>query len=182
MGAFSRMSLVVLFAVFPAAGALAADPITLPISAPAAELPVTDAGFDWNGFYAGVYGVGQFRPDGGSQYGAGLALGVNAAFDFFLVGGEVAVQGLAGTGDPAAYAQVLARGGVLLTDDVAVYAAAGYGTGFGDSPVNQDVLLGGGVEFAVADGLSLRAQYLHGFPLEGDDASEQVSLGANFHF
>ena len=175
---FTKGVLAALFAVVPVAGAAAADPITLPISESAAEVPVHDQGFDWNGFYAGVYGAGQFSPVGGSQYGAGFALGVNARFDFVLVGAEVAVHGLLGE---MATGQVLAKGGVLATDDILIYAAVGFAGDLG-APGERDVLLGGGVEVAVADNVSLRAQYLHGFPLTGDTASEQVSLGANFHF
>ena len=106
---------------------------------------------------------------------------MNATFDFFLVGGEVAVQGMVGDDDSTAYAEVLARGGVLVTDDIAVFAATGLGSNFSE-PVGQDVLLGGGVEMAVADSISLRAQYLHGFPITDDTPTDQVTLGANFHF
>ncbi len=34
-------------------------------------------------------------------------------------------------------------------------------------PAESDALLGGGVEMAVTDSLSLRGQYLHGFPMSG---------------
>jgi outer membrane immunogenic protein len=62
-----------------------------------------------------------------------------------------------------------------------LYAAAGYGietNGAGQG----DALLGGGLEYAITDAVSLRAQYLHGFPVSGSNAKDQVTLGAQFHF
>jgi len=35
---------------------------------------------------------------------------------------------------------------------------------------------------AVTDNVSIEAQYLHGFPLEGGEATDQITFGANFHF
>ncbi len=162
--------------------ALAADAISLPTST-AATLPVAegDSSFDWTGFYAGVYGVAQSSPVGGVQYGVGLALGGNVAFDFFLVGGEVAVQGLTGGAGATSYIEAVGRAGVLVSDNVAAYATAGYGFDLG-APVEDDLLAGAGLELAVSDNLSVRAQYLHGFPLTGANSKDQVTLGANFHF
>jgi outer membrane immunogenic protein len=175
------LSIAGLAGVLPVA-AHAADAIALPTSTQAA-LPVGNqaAGFDWTGFYAGVYGVGQNSPVGGLQYGVGLALGGNVAFDFYLVGAEVAFQGLTGGAGATSYVEALGRAGVLVSDNLAAYATAGYGFDLG-APAEDDVLLGGGLEFAVSDNLSVRAQYLHGFPLTGANPKDQVSLGANFHF
>jgi outer membrane immunogenic protein len=166
------------------APAFAADAIAYTTSAPdAAAMPVADGKFDWNGFYAGVYGVTQFSPGRGAQYGAGLDLGLNAQYDFYLLGAEVAAHGLNSSDDSSgtSYGQVLARGGVLVTDDVAVYAAAGYGLDLGPAD-NSQWLLGGGLEMAVTDNVSLRAQYLHGFANTGEETTNQVTIGANYHF
>ena len=38
------------------------------------------------------------------------------------------------------------------------------------------------VEYGLTDNLSLRAQYLHGFPVTGNNPKDQVTLGAQFHF
>lgn len=172
-----------LMIIAPVAGAQAADAIAMPVDSSPAQLPVyDDAGFDWNGFYAGIYGVGQWGSVSGGQYGLGLNAGVNAQFDFFLVGGEVALHGLFGGATiDTAYGQVLGRAGVVITDDVLLYAAAGYGVDLG-LPAEDDLLLGGGVELAVSDNMSVRAQYLHGFPISGGNAKDQITLGANFHF
>jgi outer membrane immunogenic protein len=165
------------------AGAGAADAIALPVGSSPVEMPVyDDAGFDWNGFYAGVYGVGQWGGLSGGQYGLGIDAGVNAQFDFFLIGGEVALHGLFGGATiDTAYGQVLGKAGVVITDDVLLYAAAGYGIDLG-LPAEDDLLLGGGVEFAVSENVSVRAQYLHGFPISGGNPKDQVTVGANFHF
>ena len=181
MRLFNRLAFAALVVALAGPQAFAADSITYPLST-AAELPVHDNGqFDWGGFYAGLYGVGQNSPAGGGQYGLGLNLGVNATFDFYLVGAEVAFQGLkSGAGDTT-YADLLARGGLLVTDDILVYAATGYGIDTG-APAESDILLGAGAEFAVTDNVSLRAQYLHGFPVTGGNDKDQVTLGASFHF
>lgn len=181
MGLSSKLAIAGLIMLIGAGAAQAADPIAVPLSESPAQLPVADTGFDWNGFYAGVYGVGQWSPAGGSQLGIGVDAGVNAQLDFVLVGGEVALHGLTGGTIDTAYGQVLGRAGVLITDDVLLYAAAGYGIDLG-LPAEDDLLLGGGVELAVADDVSVRAQYLHGFPLSGGNPKDQVTLGAHFHF
>lgn len=180
----SRLALAVALALPASGGAMAADLITMPVSSGLGEVPVAavDNSFDWSGFYAGVYGVGQAGSVSGLQYGLGVDVGANAQIDFFLIGGEVALHGL--IGGPAidtAYGQILGRAGVVITDDVLLYAAAGYGVDLG-LPAEDDLLLGGGIEVAVADDLSLRAQYLRSFPLSGGNVKDQVTFGANFHF
>jgi outer membrane immunogenic protein len=159
---------------------LAADPLAVAMSTNEA-VPVTDTSFDWDGFYAGVYGVVQSSPLGGAQFGAGLDLGVNARFEFVLVGAEVAYHGLGGGAGATSYLQGLARLGVAVTDDVVIYGAGGAGIDLG-APVETDALVGGGVELALADRISVRGQYLHGFALTGANPKEQVTIGANFHF
>jgi outer membrane immunogenic protein len=147
-------------------------------SVPLAPPTVTSS---WNGFYAGIYGVAQNSSAGGTQYGAGVAAGINVNFDFYLVGAEVAVQGLTGASGNTTYGQVLGKAGLLATDNTMLYAAGGYGMDLGAG--NQsDFLLGGGVEMSVTDNVSVRAQYLHGFPNTGANPKDQVSVGANFHF
>lgn len=168
-------------AAFSAGSATAADLITMPVSSSPIEIPVADAGFDWSGFYTGVYGVVQQSPAGGTQYGLGINAGVNAQFDFFLIGGEVALHGLTGGALDTTYGQVLGKAGVEISDSVMLYAAAGYGIDLG-APDEDDWLLGAGVELAVADNISVRAQYLHGFPITGGNPKDQVTLGAHFHF
>lgn len=181
MSLFKKLAVAALMTIASLASAQAADPIALPVASTPVEVPVADTGFDWTGFYAGVYGVGQLSPAWGTQYGIGINAGVNAQFDFFLVGAEVALHGLTGGAISTTYGQVLGKAGVVITDDVLLYAAAGYGIDLG-APVEDDLLVGAGVEMAVADDFTIRAQYLHGFALTGGNPKEQLTIGANFHF
>lgn len=160
--------------------ALAADPITVPIDSTGRSVPLTEGSADWSGFYAGVYGVAQTSDANGGQAGLGLTAGVNAQIDFVLVGAEVSLQGLTGDVVDTAYGEVVGRTGVVLNDDVLLYAAAGYGWDLAGG--ESDILAGGGVEFAVNDELSLNAQYLRGFDQTGGNPKDQVTFGARFHF
>ncbi len=176
-----RMTIAMVAMMLPAGACYAADPISVPTSTPV-EMPVhEEVGFDWTGFYAGVYGAAQNGETSGSQYGLGVQAGVNAQFDFYLLGAEVAVEGLSGDVGDTTYGQILGRAGLVATDDVLVYAAGGYGMDLG-APEEGDVLLGGGVELAITDDISIEAQYLHGFPVNGGNAKDQFTVGANFHF
>ena len=168
-----------LLAAAPGA-AQAVDLLSVPVSS-ADSLPVADAGFDWNGFYAGVFGVGQSSAVGGSQLGLGVDLGVNARLEFVLVGGEVAIQGLAGGTGATAYIEGLGKLGLAVTEDVVAYATVGLGTSLA-GPAESDVLLGGGVAFAVSNDLTVDTRYLHGFALSGANPKDRVTVGANFHF
>lgn len=137
---------------------------------------------DWSGFYAGVMGTGvATNPD--ALIGLGGIAGINAGFDFALIGAEIAVIGLrdTGTGVWQAQAQLLARGGVIVGDDVLIYGAGGYGaelTGTGET----FGLFGGGIEVAFSETLSFRGQYLYASELSGGADQQQVSLSTLFHF
>lgn len=182
MSLFKKLALAALATTLPMGAAFAADLITVPTSTPV-EVPVyEEPGFDWNGFYAGVYGGAQNGSVSGTQYGLGVQAGVNAQFDFYLLGAEVSVHGLTGGNvGNTTYGQILGRAGLVVTDNVLVYAAGGYGIDLG-TPEEDDALLGGGVELAVTDNISVEAQYLHGVPINGGNAKDQVTVGANFHF
>lgn len=184
MGMFKVTAIAIVATTLSVGTGFAADLITIPTSTPV-EMPLhEDVGFDWSGFYAGVYGGAQNGAASGTQYGLGVQAGINAQFDFYLVGAEVAVHGIAGNGavTETSYGQLLGRAGLVVNDNVLVYAAGGYGIDLGPAD-EQDVLLGGGVELAVTDSISIEAQYLHGFPVSnGGNAKDQFTLGANFHF
>lgn len=179
MRLFKIVSLASLIALCSTA-AHAVDLLTVPTSGNDA-LPVADGGFDWNGFYAGVYGLGQTSPVGGGQLGLGVDVGANARLEFVLVGGEVAVTGLGLGAGNSAYVEGLGKAGIALTDNAVLYGAAGAGFSVGNT-AEADVLAGGGLELAVADRVSLDARYLHGFPVSGANPKDQFSIGANFHF
>ena len=160
---------------------IGAESITIPTSTPS-QLHLHDiSGFDWNGFYTGIFAGANVNQGSEAGLGLGIQAGVNAQFDFYLVGAEIAVQGLPGDGGTNAYGQVLGRAGLVVTDDVVVYAAGGYGMDLGGVQ-ESDLLLGGGVELAITDDISVRAQYVHGIPLDGGNEKNQFTLGASFHF
>lgn len=172
----------VMLAAGVAAPAQAADPVIY--TAPAAmAVPSSDVGFNWNRFYAGVYGVAQKDAPGWRQ-GVGIDLGVNTQMDMYVLGGELAVHGLTQQGNyGGTYGQVLIKAGVLVTDNVLAYAAGGFGMDVGGGIGNQNVLVGGGLEMAVTDSVSLRGQYLYGMPISANDTQvNQISIGANYHF
>lgn len=170
-----------LFSMTALGSAFAADLTEIPLSTQESLLVTQGSGFDWSGFYTGVYGTVQTSNADGVQYGAGINAGVNAQFDFYLLGAEVAVEGLTDGAGETSYGQILGRAGLVATDNAMVYAAGGYGIDLG-APSEEDILVGGGLEFSVTDSVSVRAQYLHAFPTQGDNPKDRVTFGANFHF
>ncbi|HVY51547.1 MAG TPA: porin family protein [Devosia sp.] len=144
------------------------------------SLPVADSGFDWNGFYAGVFGAARTSPVAGGQLGLGIDAGVNARLEFVLVGAEVAIEGLGGATDTI-YGQALGKAGIALTDSAILYGTGGIGASLA-GPSESDGLLGGGVELALTNDVSVDARYLHGFALSGANPKDQITVGANFHF
>lgn len=182
MKKFGLIGLAIISAISVAPAALAADAYApMPLSS-GESLGVYDhADFDWTGFYGGIYGAAQTNP-GGWGYGAGLALGVNKQTDYFVLGAEVALHGLTINTPNRAYGQILARGGLVVTDELLAYGAVGYGVDFGPTD-NQHVLVGGGLEYAVSENVTLRGQYLYGFAANATSTPiNQVTLGANWHF
>ena len=173
--------LLVLLLLALSSGAQAMDLISYPTSA-ASDVPVAPAndGYDWQGFYAGVFGAYQ-HSSGADRFGLGVDAGVNTTFNFVLAGAEVAVTGLGDASGQSAMIEGLGRAGVLLTDSLLAYGAAGYGIDT-KAPSDGDVLVGGGLDSAVSSDLSLRAQYLRGMPVTGADARDRFTLGAQFHF
>jgi outer membrane immunogenic protein len=165
-----------------AGSVMAADPIDISTSSSPVAVPVHDQkGLDWGGFYAGIYGGVRVDTASGTQPTLGVQAGVNAEFDFYLVGAEVAVEGLTGGVGDTSYGQLLGRAGLVATDDVMIYAAGGYGIDLG-APADKDVLVGVGAEMAISESLSIEAQYLRSLPVTGGGASDQFTVGTNFHF
>jgi outer membrane immunogenic protein len=182
MRASALAATIVIAAFAPAANAGAADLISYPTST-AQQLPLAPAAgtYDWSGFYAGVFGSYQRGSGSGDRFGLGVDAGVNTTFNFVLAGAEVAAEGLGGSAGGTASVQGLGRAGVLVTDNALLYGAAGYGLDVA-SPADGDVLFGGGLEYALSNEMSLRAQYLRGFPVTGADGKDKFTLGAQFHF
>lgn len=182
MSLLKPLALAALVGAASVSGAYAADAITVPV----AESPVPvyqDQSYDWTGFYAGVYGVGEWTATPTSEYGVGLAAGYLHQFDFFVLGAEGNIQTTFDTGGTQYfYGQGLVRGGVVVTDELLAYAAAGVGTDFAAAP-QLHALVGGGLEYAVTEDISVRGQYLYGIGLNAASTNtHQASVGAFFHF
>ncbi len=182
MRAIGQISVVTLLYAVCFQNVSAADAITVPISTNA-SLPVAETeSFDWGGFYAGLNVGIQSSDLYNARASIGLNVGVNAQFDFYLLGAEVAVRGLSDVGaGETVYGQILGKAGLIVSDNVAIYAAGGYGLDLGP-PSEEDILAGAGLELSVNDFISLRAEYLHGFPTLGGNPKSQFTLGANYHF
>lgn len=144
-------------------------------------LSSVDSGYDWAGFYAGVMGTGALtQPD--NLFGLTGVIGYNAVFDATLLGAEAGLSGLreAGGGAWEVQARLLARGGVLIGDDILVFAAGGIASDIGGGRTYG--LIGGGVEIGFSDAVSFRGQYLYGNELGGGADKQEVSTGALVHF
>ena len=173
-------------------GAQAADLII-----PTTPEPIYDAaGFDWEGLYAGVNFGGVFTNTNGlsnlqgnaSQFSVGGAVGVNfIAYDPILLGLEVQGDYVFQDGDDAGIFLALARVGAVVTDQVVVYAAGGVGLTSRSGTSNSIYALGGGVEVAVTDAVSVRGEVL-GLGDFSNAAGDQffdgakATVGVFYHF
>jgi len=149
--------------------AFAAD---LMIEAPVA--PVIDNSLNWDGAYIGTFIQGQTNPN---AFGLGVDVGVNSVMDNFVLGGEL--EASVSTG-PNFEAQVTGKIGTTLGDSALLYAYSGVGS---RTPSSFYVPVGVGVEFAVADNMSLKAETQYNFDLtSGVEDSAAVKVGLNWHF
>ena len=177
-------------------GSVAAQAADLII--PTAPEPIYEsAGFSWEGLYAGVRAGGQFTGSDASLYAGypvnttsgvlGAAVGVNfIPVDPFLVGVEVTGDYI--WNDAFSTGEFFAnlRAGAVVTDSVLVYAIGGVGTnnrtGFSQS-VYQ---LGGGVELAVTDSVSVRGELVGQGDFDGASdpffEGAKATVGVFYHF
>jgi len=174
-------------------GAQAADLII-----PTTPEPIYEAaGFDWDGLYAGVQAGGFFADDdafGDETYGVvGGHVGVNfTVADPIILGAELQGNYIWNSDEDVSAGEFLALGrvGAVVTDSVLVYAAGGVGTVFSDDFEDDDseatYALGGGVEFAVTDSVSIRGEVLGigYFDDGGDDFFDatRATVGVSYHF
>ena len=192
------LSLGVAAAALMVGGAQAADLII-----PTTPQPIYEpAGFDWEGLYAGVRLGGQFTgtnvPGYANQfndttYGViGAAVGVNfIPVDPFLLGVEVTGDFLWGnnvTNSAEFFANL--RAGAVVTDAALVYALAGVGVSTTDNNVNNNSTgvfqLGGGVEFAVTDAVTVRGELVGQGNLDNNGGdffkAAKATVGVFYHF
>lgn len=174
------LSLGVAAAALMVGGAQAADLII-----PTTPQPIyAPAGFNWEGLYAGVQGGGEFF--NGTTYGViGGHVGVNfIPADPILLGVEATGEYWWNNAVSGSEFLINARIGAVVTDSVLVYAIGGTGienTGGNSQGIYQ---LGGGVEFAVTDSISVRGQVVGlGYYNNANffDATK-ATVGVSFHF
>lgn len=185
------LTLGVAAAALMASGAQAAD-----LFIPTTPEPIyEDAGFSWDGLYAGVNLGAQFSDDEGTdldttQILLGGAVGVNfTVADPIIVGLELQGNYLFENDDFDDAGQFLALGrvGAVVTDQVLVYAAAGAGVQFNDADDVGIYALGGGVEFAATDAISVRGEILGIGTFDDEDGDDffeaaQATIGVFYHF
>ncbi len=180
-------------------GAQAADLII-----PTTPQPVyTPAGFDWEGLYVGARIGGQFVGDqdygvigAGPAFTAGVvgaAVGVNfIPVDPILLGVEVTADygwNDASLVEPTGEFFANLRVGAIVTDNAMVYALGGVGFATGNNAAGSEGIyqLGGGVEFAVTDAITVRGEVVGqgDFSAVGADSffeSTKATVGVFYHF
>jgi outer membrane immunogenic protein len=176
------LSLGVAAAALLVGGAQAADLII-----PTTPIPIyEEAGFDWEGLYVGARAGGQWFGD--ETYGViGAAAGVNfVPVDPLLLGVEVTGDYIWAEDYHSGEFFANIRAGAIVTDAVLVYALAGvgaYSDEFGTEGLYQ---LGGGVEFAVTDAITVRGEVVgQGFMDDTDDEffdGAKATVGVFYHF
>jgi len=183
------LSLGVAAVALLSSGAMAADLII-----PTTPQPIYEsAGFSWDGLYAGVEAGGLFT-DGaaGTDDTRGLigaVVGVNfTVADPIVLGlelqGDYVFEG--DNGGDAGLFLALGHVGAVVTDQVLVYAAGGFGTVTQNGDSNGIYALGAGVDFAVTDNVSIRGEVLGlgNFDDANDDFfdSAKATVGVFYHF
>ena len=176
-------------------GAQAADLII-----PTTPEPIyAPAGFDWEGLYIGARLGGQFVGAAGAAYGGatssttygviGAAVGVNfIPVDPVLLGVEVTGDynwNSSATSTSEFFANL--RAGAIVTDNALIYALGGVGFQNNGTVTNSVYQIGGGVEFAVNDVVTVRGEIVGqgDFQSEAGDTffeSAKATVGVFYHF
>jgi outer membrane immunogenic protein len=187
------LSLGVAAAALLAGGAQAADLII-----PTTPQPIYEAaGFDWEGLYVGARAGGQFVGSDASLYAGypinstsgvlGAAVGVNfLPVDPFLIGAEVTGDYIWTSAFSTGEFFANLRAGAVVTDSVLVYAIGGLGTNNREG-FNQGVYqLGGGVELAVTDAITVRGELVGQGDFDGASdpffEGAKATVGVFYHF
>jgi outer membrane immunogenic protein len=154
---------------------------------PTTPQPIYEAaGFDWDGLYAGVRVGGESYNNIG--YGViGGAIGVNfIPVDPFLLGIEATGDYIWGNGVSAGEFFANIRAGAIVTDKALVYAIGGVGVYASNGVSISEYQLGGGVEFAVTDAITVRGEVvgLGDFDNANDAFFEgaKATVGVFYHF
>lgn len=130
-------------------------------------------GFDWNGYYAGVYGGGV--PMGTTSWNAGIFTGVNVQMESIVFGAE-AQLGADFAATTSLDALVMGKGGLSLGNTL-VYGTLGTGFVSGDF----GYALGGGAEYGVTQTMSVRGEALATGKWGAGPADLRLTGGLAFH-
>lgn len=131
-------------------------------------------GFDWDGFYAGVYGGGV--PFGNNtSWNAGVFSGVNVAVDSAVFGVEAQLGGEFGTSS-GVDALILGKGGMSFGNTL-VYGTAG--TGFNGGTFGY--AFGAGGEYAFINSMSARVEALGRGAWGGGPKDMRLAAGLAVH-
>ena len=191
------LSLGVAAAALLVGGAQAADLII-----PTTPQPIYEAaGFNWEGLYAGVRLGGSWLGDTntlgnvvavGGTAGAGViggAVGVNfIPADPFLLGAEVTGDYVWYNGTSSGEFFANLRAGAVVTDLVLVYALGGDGVQTNSNVTTGLYQLGGGVELAVTDAITVRGELVGQGDFNNGGANDpffdsaKATVGVFYHF
>jgi len=175
MKAMSKLLLGVAGSVLVSSAAMAAD-LTPVMPAPVAPTPPPAPSFAWAGPYAGVFAGYDF---GFALGEAGVQYGYNYSFGNFIAGIELETGHPFIPGFAVINASLNAHAGVVLADRAFLYVEAGIGEKFFTPLWN----VGGGVEVAVTDTVSLFAEAKANFAILGGGGffGWQLTGGTNYH-
>jgi opacity protein-like surface antigen len=166
--------------VLGTAGAIAADAPELIIDEPAIEMAT-----DWTGVYigAGVQYTAFYGPVFVNEGSANVVLGFNAQADMVLFGAEAFLGGFANDfPDAGWWVGAEGRAGVLVTPEVLFYGALGVVHRESFGPGRTYATLGGGIEFMVADNVTIDLEYKHYFPIVSAYNGDQIGISINWLF
>lgn len=154
---------------------------------PTTPAPIMEsAGFSWDGLYIGARGG--FNTYTGTSYGVvGGVVGANfIVADPILLGAEVTADYIWSNATSAGEYFFNLKGGAVVTDSVLIYALGGVGT-YSTGGVNTNLYqLGGGVEVAVTDAITVRGELVGQGDFDGaaDPFFEgaKATVGVFYHF
>lgn len=154
MKTLKTLALAAALSAAMAGAALATDLVVVEETPVVVPTPAGPA-FDWNGFYLGVLG-GVYWETGLSGGIASKIVGLNVVSGNLLFGAEAEYLRFFGAGVPDGVA-ARARLGVPVGESALLYGAVGY---FDWLAAGQGVTAGAGVELAMGDQLSGRADFM----------------------
>ncbi len=168
----SKLLLGVAGSVLISSAAMAAD-LAPVMPTPVAPTPPPAPSFAWTGPYAGVFAGYDFTL---SLAEAGVQYGYNFGAGNFLAGVEIET-GYSFTGASLVNAALNVHAGVVLADRAFIYAEGGIGSKIALPLWN----IGGGIEVAVTDTMSVFAEAKANFVIGGGYLGWQLTGGMNYH-